>query len=197
MPAMMGREVSVALPKPEEIAAPTADDRGAAAPAPDDFPGLVALFESHGDARLYSELYANVHLVHYRPGRLEIRPRETAPSDLAHQVMARLKDWTGERWVVSISGAPGEPTLRQQERSEKERALAEAAALPLVRAILAAFPGAKVKDIHPMPESGLVAGSSRVGGTENGSPDALFEAGLEGNLDLDPDWAEADETGDE
>jgi DNA polymerase-3 subunit gamma/tau len=108
-----------------------------------------------------------------------------APASLASEVMARLKDWTGRRWVVSVSSAPGEPTLRQQERADRDRALEDAAAHPLVQAILATFPGAKVKDIHHMPDtmpSEAAAGDVAAG--LDGPPPAA-----------DPDAVTADEFG--
>lgn len=193
------RPQPASVPAPNPVPASVSDPEPApqGAGMPKDFPGLVALFESHGDARLYSELYVNVHLVHYRPGRLEIRPRENAPANLAQDVMARLQDWTGQRWVVSVSGAPGQPTLRQQEQSDKEQALRSAELDPLVQAILATFPGAKVKDIHHMAGVEAMTRSEMAGDAGDGSPDASFETDPEGNGDFGLGWVEADETGDE
>ncbi len=131
------------MPEPAEAAAP-------AGPLlmPPDFRAMVALFEERADPHLHGQLYANVHLVRYQPGRVEIRPRDSAPRTLASQVMALLQDWTGERWVVTVSAEPGDPTLSQQDRAAQDRLRAEAEVDPIVRAVLAAFPGATVKAVH-------------------------------------------------
>ena len=55
-----------------------------------------------------SHLYADVHLVHFEPGRIELRPeprprRATCPTGSA----SSSAEWTGQRWVVSVSDEPG------------------------------------------------------------------------------------------
>ncbi|MEE8272954.1 MAG: DNA polymerase III subunit gamma/tau [Alphaproteobacteria bacterium] len=131
---------------PAEAEAPSV----APAPVPADFRGLVELFAARADARLHSELYLNVHPVRYEPGLLEFRPRPEAPSNLANRVAALLQDWTGRRWVVGVSGDPGEPTLREQDRAARDRTLAEAADHPTVRAVLRTFPGARIATVRDL-----------------------------------------------
>jgi DNA polymerase-3 subunit gamma/tau len=47
--------------------------------------------------------------------------------------------------MVTVSGAPGEPTLSEQDHSAKTQALEEAARHPVVRAVLDIFPDAKLE----------------------------------------------------
>jgi DNA polymerase-3 subunit gamma/tau len=116
-------------------------------PDPKSFRDLVDLFGARKQGDVRNHLYLNVHLVAYEPGRLEFRPRETAPRDLAGQVLGCLRDWCGAHWSVSVSGAPGEATLAEQDR---ERAAAQRAAAeqhPVVRAALETFPGARIERV--------------------------------------------------
>ncbi|MGK9246636.1 hypothetical protein KXS07_30130 [Inquilinus limosus] len=109
----------------------------------------------HRDVVLHGQLVSAVHLVHFEPGRLEFRPHLEAPPDLANRLGTALRDWTGERWVVSVSGAEGAPTLSQQARTDRENALAQAAEHPLVKAVMAAFPGAVIRDLrNPLDQDG-------------------------------------------
>jgi len=117
-------------------------------PMPQSFLEVVALFERKREALLRSHLFANVHLVRFEPGRIELRPTEGAPRDLANRLGKLLGDWTGERWVVSISQNEGEPTLREQAAARDETLRHEAAAHPLVRAVLDAFPGARIEAVR-------------------------------------------------
>jgi DNA polymerase-3 subunit gamma/tau len=134
---------SVQEPPPWAEAAPQTDSYGrqnaASAPPPEDFSGLVALFGKRREELLKVNLERNVHLVRYDPRacRLEFRPTEHAPKDLAGQVSKLLGEWTGRRWGVMVSNAAGEPTLL-------ERTLTGAQANPLVQVILTAFPQAKI-----------------------------------------------------
>src|SRR3546814_16956764 len=58
---------------------------------------LVALF--HDEPLIHGHLYSSVHPVRYEPGRIEIRPQEGAPQNLASQVMALLQRRSEERRV--------------------------------------------------------------------------------------------------
>jgi DNA polymerase-3 subunit gamma/tau len=67
-----------------------------------------------------------------------------APSSLPGEISDRLSKWTGERWIVSVSGAEGAPTITAQ-RQAHERARREAAEQdPLLKAAMSMFPGAKL-----------------------------------------------------
>jgi DNA polymerase-3 subunit gamma/tau len=117
---------------------------------PADFDGLARLIEARAEPALWSNVYLYVHPVRYAPGHLEFRPAPYAPATLAADLIRALQGWTGERWMVSVSGEPGEPTLAEREQAEKAAALAEAEASPVVQAVLAAFPGAKLKGVRDL-----------------------------------------------
>jgi DNA polymerase-3 subunit gamma/tau len=125
-------------------------DTIAAAPIPDSFAAVVALLGERREAILQAHLKNNVHLVHFEVGRIEIRPDEHAPRTLANRLGALLSEWTGRRWVVAISGEPGEPTLAEQEAAADRRERAEVTAHPLVQAAMAAFPGATIEAIRDL-----------------------------------------------
>ena len=95
-----------------------------------------------------SHLYNNVHLATYESGRLEFRPNEQAPSDLPGQVLARLRDWLGTHWQVSVAAAEGDATLAEQDQAGEAATYRQAAEHPVVRAVLEAFPGASIEKIE-------------------------------------------------
>ena len=150
--AQTGPATAAAPATPAPVAEHMAEPQPETVAPPADFRALVALFEERGDPRIHSDLYLNVELVHYEPGRLEFHARPEAPKTLASQVASALGDWTGRRWVVSLSSEPGEPALREQDRIAEDKALAEAAEHPTVRAVLEQFPGARIEAVHDMPE---------------------------------------------
>jgi DNA polymerase-3 subunit gamma/tau len=117
---------------------------------PRSFEAVVELFAAQREPILRTQLWANVHLVHFEPGRLEFRPEPAAPRDLASRVCDRLSQWTGRRWVVSIASAGGAPTLREQAQASESRERAAAASHPLIQAVLAAFPGASVQAVRDL-----------------------------------------------
>jgi DNA polymerase III subunit gamma/tau len=137
---------AIAAPEPASAAPEPA------LPAPQSFLEVVELFDKHREAVLRSHLYANVHLVHFEPGRIELRPGEAAPRDLSNRLGQLLTQWTGERWVVSVSAERGQPTLREEADARAREMKSEAAQHPLVRAVLDAFPGARIEAVRELNE---------------------------------------------
>ena len=112
------------------------------------------MFGSRREQRLARHLTHDVHLVHFEPGRIEIRPTDRAPANLANKVGQTLCDWTGERWVVSVSREDGAPTLAAQADARRQATVDEAAGHPLVRAALDTFPGATIEAVRDIVPAG-------------------------------------------
>ncbi|MDA0655233.1 MAG: DNA polymerase III subunit gamma/tau [Proteobacteria bacterium] len=135
--------------QPEPISQPEAVPDIQQELAPKSFRDVIELFADRREAAICTSLRNNVHLVHFETGRIEFRPDTHAPRDLASRTAARLTEWTGERWVVSISQAEGGPTVVSQEAAEAQSARDAVEALPLVQAAMTAFPGARVSKVTP------------------------------------------------
>jgi DNA polymerase-3 subunit gamma/tau len=140
-------------PKPE---APAQPDAAAHEPMPQSFAEVVALFDKRREAVLRSHLLSQLHLVHFEPGRIEFRPAAGAPRDLANRLGRLLGEWTGTRWMIAVSEAEGEPTLREQGERRERELRNEVAEHPLVQAVLETFPGATIAAIRE--RSGLDPG---------------------------------------
>ena len=134
--------------------AKSGDEAEAFAAMPANFAEVVDLARRGKEGILAGHLAGDIHLVKFEPGRIEFRPGERAPRDLAGRLGDFLLAATGERWLVSVSGDGGDPTLRQQttaaEAAYREQALQE----PLVQAVLEAFPGARIVGVTPGAEPG-------------------------------------------
>jgi DNA polymerase-3 subunit gamma/tau len=112
------------------------------------FRDVAALVAEQREALLHAHLLHSVHLVRFAPPVIEIRPQPEAPRDLAPRLAALLQEATGQRWTIALSTAPGEPTLAEQGNAAEAGRRAAAADHPLVRAILEAFPGARIETVH-------------------------------------------------
>ncbi len=100
------------------------------------------------DVKLLLEVEDGVRLVRYAPGRIEFEPAPGAPAELAQRLAHRLQTWTGARWVVSVVGTGGAPTVAEARTAERLRAFGDVERLPIVQAALAAFPGARVVEVR-------------------------------------------------
>ncbi len=112
------------------------------------FPQIVDLVREKRDMMLLVEVETCLRLVRYSPGRIEFEPTPAARTDLAARLSSRLQGWTGARWVVSVVGSGGLATIAEDRDKDRLAAEAEAMENPAVRAVLAAFPGAKIAEIR-------------------------------------------------
>ena len=112
------------------------------------FEQVVELIRAHRDVKLLVEVETYLRLVSFAPGRIEFEPTEDAPRDLAARLGSRLQALTGARWGVSVVGSGGGKTIAEERDAERLALEAEAKEHPLVQAVLAAFPEAKITDIR-------------------------------------------------
>ncbi|MGE0668560.1 MAG: DNA polymerase III subunit gamma/tau [Sphingomonadales bacterium] len=126
---------------------PHYEPQASSLPQPRSFSDVVALAVEHKEGLLEAHLTDNVHLVRFQPGRIELRPGDRAPPDLIGKLSQRLHEWTGQRWIVTVSREAGEATLREQAQAADRKRHDEVNEHPLVQAALRAFPGAQVTSI--------------------------------------------------
>jgi DNA polymerase III subunit gamma/tau len=112
------------------------------------FDRVVEMIREKRDMKLLVEVESNLRLARYSPGRIEFVPTPDAAPDLAARLGQRLQAWTGARWGVSVVNEGGGPTLAEARDKDRLAAEDEAMSHPLVQAVLAAFPGAKIAEIR-------------------------------------------------
>jgi DNA polymerase III subunit gamma/tau len=138
------------------------------------FDALVALAAQNRDIQIKTALERDVRLVRFEEGSLEFALAPGASPALAQTLMRKLQDWTGTRWMVAISSAPGAPTLRQQAEAKEQERRVGVQADPLVRSVLERFPGAEIIAVRSnAPEDEIVASAQIV--TEPGAEVAYVD----------------------
>jgi DNA polymerase-3 subunit gamma/tau len=141
-------------------AAADAPPRAVAAPAPApaapdalaryaSFDDVVGLVRARRDVSLLVEIETSLRLVKYAPGRIEFEPAADAAPDFAARLAQRLQLWTGARWGVSVVGSGGAATIAEAWAARKGDLEARALAHPMVQQVLAAFPGAAIREVRP------------------------------------------------
>ena len=111
------------------------------------FEDIVELIRTHRDVKLLVEVETGLRLVSYQPGRIEVNPTADAARDLVQRLGSRLQAWTGNRWAISVADG-GAPTIAEVRDAAQNAIKAAAEAHPLVQAVIAAFPKAKITDIR-------------------------------------------------
>ena len=150
-------------PVSSATAAPSADtgsiDTGPSMPSmPTSLAEIVALAETNGEMLLAARIRNHVKLVSLKPGNLKIGFVGAAPDQLAGDIARYLSQWTGHRWLVSLSESGGAQTLAEEQRDADEKLRDTIASEPLVAQILDIFPGASIDEIKN-PEATDAAGT--------------------------------------
>lgn len=130
---------------------------------------MVELIRTNRDVKLLVEVEGGVRLASYQPGRIEFTPSDDAPQDLAARLAQRLHGWTGVRWGVTLVNGCEAPTITETRDGEKLALEEEAKAHPLVQAVIAAFPKARITEIRS-------------------AEDMVQEAAEEGLAEVEDEW---------
>ncbi len=145
--ALAARPVlATANPAPAIATAPRAVANGL--PQPQTLEDLVALASRQRDITMKLALERDVRLVSFEPGRIEFALANSSNRHFATDLSKRLKDWTGQTWLVALANTEGAPTLREQAEAARGKRESDAASHPAVRAVLERFPGARIVDVR-------------------------------------------------
>ncbi|MGC2221659.1 MAG: DNA polymerase III subunit gamma/tau [Methylocella sp.] len=181
------RDASAGAREPAAIASSTfgvtpAPRENAAAPsiALVRFEDVVALAGRHRDIQMKLALERDVRLVRFEQGRIEFSTAPGTSPQLAQSLARRLQEWTGSRWMVAVSNAPGAPSLKEQKDAKAAEALSGVRAEPLVQSVLAAFPGAEITSVRACEPAPRTMPSA---GTDGETHDEIgFNDGMEDEL---------------
>lgn len=151
--------VMAAAPVVQVAHAPVEEPQSPPQPAamPRSWREAVALVKDEREAILHGHLRHAAHVVSFAPGQVVVRFEPGVPSDATQQFRRVLERATGQPWRVTLSDAPGEPTLDAQGAEIIQFRRREAAEHPLVRAIMNTFPDAELGEVrdHGLDDYGL------------------------------------------
>jgi DNA polymerase-3 subunit gamma/tau len=128
--------------------APESRPKALAPPVLQSFEDVVSLIDAKRDVTLKLDVERYVRPVSFRPGAITFEPAPGAPSNLAHRLVTRLKEWTGQPWLVAADGGGGAESLYERAQRETQEVRKGALADPFVKSVLEAFPGAEVVGVR-------------------------------------------------
>ncbi len=113
---------------------------------------IVGLLEQRREALIAGQLFQYAHLVRIEHniegdnpvGHLEFRIKPEASPKLAQNLSKVLQEITGQRWLITLSAKPGQPTLAEQREAEIRNEINESAKHPVVAEIMKVFPDAQI-----------------------------------------------------
>jgi DNA polymerase-3 subunit gamma/tau len=116
-------------------------------PALQSFDDVIALIERKRDIALRLDVERYVRPISFRMGAIEYESAPGAPANLAQRLVNRLKEWTGQPWLIAQGGGGAESLWERQKREERETRL-EVEQDPFVRSVMEAFPGTEILSVR-------------------------------------------------
>lgn len=143
----------VSLPQHSDVAQPvvTAEVTPVQSfdPMPRNYGELVELASRKRDLVTKVALECDLRLVSFAEGRIEVELVQNANPAVVTNLSARLKAWTGQAWMVSVSTTENPaPTIRETQLAKEKIQQDQAHDDPLVRSVMETFPGTKIVNIR-------------------------------------------------
>ena len=112
------------------------------------FADIVSLADKENEIELKYDLERNVKLVNFKPGNIDISFNEKLNKNFIKILTEKLLNWTGERWIISLSKNSGEKTLYEKKIELKKLKIEDAKKDNKINSLLETFKDAKLTDVE-------------------------------------------------
>ena len=111
------------------------------------FEHLLEVCSEKKEAKLKYELEKNVNLVKFEKNIVEISFNENLDKNFVKDLSAKLLEWTGERWIISLSKMKGEISIKDKQKNMKYDLIKNTKKTEIYKNIVKKFPDANLVDI--------------------------------------------------
>ena len=89
------------------------------------FEDLIELSSRKKEAELKYDLEKNVNLIKFSYGKIDISFNENLAKDFVKKLSEKLLEWTGKRWLITLTKAQGQKTFAELKSIKKQKTLEE------------------------------------------------------------------------
>ena len=111
------------------------------------FEDLIKIANKDKEVELKFDLERNVKLVNFAKGKINITFNEKLNKNFIKILTEKLLNWTGERWIISLTKEEGAETYYEKITSDKENKLNKERNNDLSKKLQTFFPDAKLVDV--------------------------------------------------
>jgi DNA polymerase-3 subunit gamma/tau len=111
------------------------------------FKDLIQISTIEKEVELKYDLERNVNLVSFAQRKINITFNEKLNKNFIKILTEKLLNWTGERWIISLSKDQGEKTFYEKNILDKKNKLEKEMNNDLVKNFLSVFPDAKLVNV--------------------------------------------------
>ena len=99
------------------------------------------------EAKLKYELEKNINLVSFENHRIEISFNENLDKEFVKILSLKLYEWTGDRWIITLSKKKGEPSKKEKDKEIKKTNIENAKNNSFYQKVLETFSDAELIDV--------------------------------------------------
>jgi len=111
------------------------------------FDDLLKICNLKNEIKLRYELEKNVNLVSFENQRIEISFNEDLDKEFIKVLSTKLFEWTGNRWIITLSKKKGAFSKKEKEAILKKNLLEKAKKSSIYKKVLENFPDTQLLDI--------------------------------------------------
>ena len=112
------------------------------------FEDLIKITEKNKEMELKYDLERNVRLVNFEYGKIDINFNENLNKDFIKRLSQCLLNWTGTRWIITLSKDTNNKTFHQKKVEEKEKILNDEKKDEIFGEISEIFPDVDLVDVR-------------------------------------------------
>ena len=116
------------------------------------FDELISLVEKKREIELKFDLERNVRLVKFSEGKIDIEFNEKLSKDFIKNLTSKLLEWTGNRWIITLSKSKGDQTIYEKKNEGKKILFEDAKKTEIFKKVMELFPSAELIDVKDVGE---------------------------------------------
>ena len=106
---------------------------------------LISIAEKEKEIGLKFDLERNVRLVKFSKGKIDIAFNEKLSKTFIKNLTSKLSEWTGHRWIITLSKDEGNITAYEKKEKIKKKLFEEAKSSKVYKKIKEFFPDAELR----------------------------------------------------
>ncbi len=111
------------------------------------FQELLKVCTLEKELRLKYEIEKNVNLIRFEKNIIEISFNDNLEKNFVKDLSLKLYEWTGERWIITLSKKKGEISIKDKRENEKMFFLKQSKNSELYKNVLNKFPDAELIEV--------------------------------------------------
>jgi DNA polymerase-3 subunit gamma/tau len=111
------------------------------------FNELINLSSTKREIQLKYDLEKNVNLIKFSEGKIDISFNENLDKNFVRNLSERLLEWTGKRWVITLTKKPGQKTFSEMQKIKNRELFDKEKKGEIYKKFKSIFPDVELMDV--------------------------------------------------